>query len=150
MRILAFCPKSRPSKRKRLQKDDEISRLSQENIRLRTNFEEKVHIEAERRIHLYIPEIIREIKEGFISKLSTSWEITCDKCHQRFPVTLTSEGVAMLLKEGYVYVECLNTNCKDAFLFFQYPHRIKLKLQTFVKAVIEEKFEKIYMQLNKK
>jgi predicted nuclease with TOPRIM domain len=125
-------------------KNDEISKLTQQITALKTSFEEKVYAEAQKRVHLYAPEIIREIKESFILKLSREWEITCDKCHQRFPIKLTPEEVAMLFKDGYIDVECLNSDCKDVFFIFQYPHKIRLNLQAFVKMVINEKFEEIY------
>jgi uncharacterized coiled-coil DUF342 family protein len=128
-------------------KDDEIMRLQQKITSLETNFEEKVRVEAERRLHHYISTLIREIKEDFVSRyLFTTWTIPCDKCHSKFSTRLTSDQIAELIRDGYTYVECINKNCVDEYLFrlIRYPHRIPVKLEDFVKAVMKEKFAEIY------
>jgi predicted nuclease with TOPRIM domain len=125
-------------------KNDEILRLQEEFTALKANFEEKVRVETEKRLHYYIPTLITEITNDFISKhLTKSWMITCDKCHSEFLITLTSEQIASLIKNGCTHVECLNKNCVDGFLIY-WPHRIFLKLDDFVGSVTKEKFGEVY------
>jgi hypothetical protein len=128
-------------------KDDEILRLSQKITQLKTNFEEKVRIEAERRLYQHVPALVEKIKAEFISTyLSNTWTITCNKCHCKFSARLTSQQIAGLIKDGYTFVECLNKNCIDEFLFgvIRYPHKISLRLEDFVESTMKEKFAEIY------
>lgn len=128
-------------------KDDEILRLQQKITALETNFEEKVRIEAEKRLGYYFPTLVKEIKKDFISRyLLKNWTITCDKCHCELPVTLTSKQIAELIKNGYTQTNCLNRNCVDEYVFrlIRNPHRITLRLEDFVQSAMKEKFTEIY------
>lgn len=128
-------------------KDDEILRLQQKITALETNFEEKVRVEAERRLYHYIPILVNEIKEDFLSRyLASSWTMTCDKCHCKFSITPNSKQITELIRNGYTQINCVNKNCFDEFLlgFIRNPHIIPLRLEDFVKAVMEEKFTQVY------
>lgn len=128
-------------------KDDEILRLQQRITALETNFEEKVRVEGERRLHQYIPTLVKEIKKDFISRyLFNSWTITCDKCHSKFSVTPNSKQVAELIQNGFTQTNCLNRNCIDEHLFrlVRNPHRITLRLEDFIEPVMKEKNAEIY------
>jgi chromosome segregation ATPase len=122
-------------------KNDEILRLQQKITALTTNFEEKVRLEVARGLHLYSHELIREIKEDFISRyLFSGWTVTCNKCHSKFSITPTARQIEELMRVGQTHVQCLNRDCVDAFLFIQNPHGIPLRLEDFVKSVMDEKF----------
>lgn len=128
-------------------KDDEILRLQQRITALETNFEEKVRVEGERRLHQYIPTLVKEIKKDFISRyLFNSWTITCDKCHCKFSVTPNSKQVAELIQNGFTQTNCINRNCVDEHLFrlVRNRHRITLRLEDFVEPVMKEKNAEIY------
>jgi len=71
-----------------------------------------------------------------LNLLKGVWTVTCDKCGQIFKTELKTEGLDVLLRAGYVYVECQNPNCKDSFLKLTWRHKFRASLKDLVEMRI--------------
>jgi len=75
-----------------------------------------------------IIELERKINENVIFLLRGPWLITCDKCGMKQAVELTPERMEILLRNGYVLIECQNPNCIDLI----WRHKINISLRDLI------------------
>ncbi|MGD0330938.1 MAG: hypothetical protein ABSB40_10975 [Nitrososphaeria archaeon] len=69
-------------------------------------------------------ELESKIVTNSLKLLEGPWPITCDKCKLQQEVEFSVEGVSQLLRDKWIYIECMDPNCRDFFG----RHKIKMEL----------------------
>lgn len=99
----------------------EGERRAQEKLRY------KIEVEWPNWYKRYVePNIMRNV----FAFLTGPWSVTCNKCRSSFSIELTETGIANLLRNGYMDIECQNPNCVDTLLFATGRHKKDASLKT--------------------
>jgi len=96
------------------------------------------------RVEPQINRLESEIRQNAIKTLRGPWNLNkrCDRCGTPLlsPVTLTDQGIEMLLRSGSVSVECQNPNCLDYILYPIFPagrHRVSITLRELIRGWLQ-------------
>ena len=110
--------------------EEESSRKASAKLR------QKVEIEWPRWYKAIVKPKARELEAKILTNtlklLKGPWTISCDKCATKQTVELTPEEIEILLRYGWVVVECQNPNRKDLL----WKHKIKVVLSNMISTYI--------------
>jgi len=75
---------------------------------------------------------VEELRQAFnnnaINRIRGPWSFTCDKCGLPFDITLNSQQIERLLRQGDAEVQCMNPTCIDSNPFSSWRHVLKVTL----------------------
>jgi len=83
-------------------------------------------------IRMHVEPTSRKLESNIVTNsmklLEGPWVIACDKCMSQQSVGFNGEGISQLLRNKYIYIECLNPNCRD----FIGKHKIKVEVEKLI------------------